>query len=183
LAVAHRGRASRFTLAAPQSRHRSRFQQHGVSVPDYQGHGLPRAGRLHNNRLAKLHRQTIILLSFIPTKGKIGMPFVAHNEDWILGYGNSPREAENRMRRDYPDLEPTVTPATKCLVRSLESCPLSDAQTGKLYMEVHHVGGTFDGVMVLAEEFQVLKLKKDRYGFSYHAVRAEIEALRPPSSQ
>ena len=105
------------------------------------------------------------------------MPFVAHNNEWLLGFGDTAEIAERRMRRDYPDLSPVVEPASSGLIRSLEVCPLTDASTAKLNFEVNHVGPRFSGVLVLPEEFQVLRQGIDRYGLSHKRLLAEIAHL------
>lgn len=98
------------------------------------------------------------------------MPFIAHNNDIILGVGAVASDArEHASAHDIAAL--WVSPATDALVASIEN----DGQP--LVYGNHPLSALVDGVYCLPEQRMALLHGRPVRGFAPSAVRAEVDSL------
>lgn len=107
------------------------------------------------------------------------MPFIAHNQDWILGVGETETEAREHMIANHPDQTPVVAPATRAMVDSILNDPFTARDGRLLFEEIPASVPYIDGVACLSEEWAALTRADESMGFSSAAVRAEIDRLKP----
>lgn len=109
------------------------------------------------------------------------MPFVAHNEDWILGTGETASEARDNMLANHADQAPIVVPATRELVDSIANDPTRLPGRPLMFEEIPASQPMVDGVLCLSEEWLAIQKGQERDGFTATAVRSEIDLLKPQS--